>query len=104
MRSRAKNSSLRATIERVYDHVHLALWSVLIAFLLFFAFVVLPKAPAEQARHHAMRILQNEAEYDFYCRDWGLIPGTRRYAQCVSDLTQFRHKVEKQFVEDNEPF
>ncbi len=99
-----KNSSLRARIERVYDHVHLALWSALIVFLLFFALFILPNVPAEQARQKAIRILQNEAEYNFYCRGWGLMPGTRLYAQCLADLAQFRRKVEKQFVEDNEPF
>ena len=99
-----KNSSLRATIERVYDRVHLALWLLLIAFLLFFSLFILPNVPAEQARQKALRILQNEAEYEFYCRGWGLTPGTRLYAQCLADLGQFRRKVEKQFVEDNEPF
>jgi hypothetical protein len=78
-----KDSSLRARIGRVYDLVHLALWSLLMAFLLFFALVVLPKVPAQQARQQAVRMLQNEAEYDSYCRGWGLMPGTRLYAQCL---------------------
>jgi hypothetical protein len=98
-----KNSSLRARIGQVYDHVHLALWSSLIAFLLFFTLIVLPKVPAQQARHQAMRMLQNEAEYDAYCRGWGLMPGTRLYAQCLTDLAQFRRSVERQFAEDNGP-
>ncbi len=98
-----KNSSLRARIGRVYDQVHLALWSGLIAFLLFFAFIVLPRVPGEQSRQQAMRLLQDEAEYDAYCRGWGLAPGTRIYAQCLTDLAQFRRSAEKQFVENNGP-
>jgi hypothetical protein len=98
-----KDSSLRARIGRVYDLLHLALWSLLIAFLLFFALIVLPKVPARQARQQAMRMLQNEAEYDAYCRGWGLMPGTRLYAQCLTDLAQFRRSVETQFVENNGP-
>jgi hypothetical protein len=36
--------------------------------LLFFALIVLPRVPAEQARQQAMRLLQDEAEYDAYGR------------------------------------
>jgi len=98
-----KDSSLRARIGRAYDLVHLALWSSLIAFLLFFALIVLPNVPGRQARQQAMRMLQNEAEYDAYCRGWGLMPGTRLYAQCLTELAQFRRSVETQFADNNGP-
>jgi len=98
-----KDSSLRARVGRVYDLVHLALWSLLIAFLLFFALIVLPNVPGRQAKQQAMRMLQNQAEYDAYCRGWGLMPGTRLYAQCFTYLAQFRRSVETQFADNNGP-
>lgn len=88
---------------RLYDHVELALWASLVAGLIVFALFVLPGIPAAQQRSEAAQAAAFERQCDFYCTRWGMPAGTRRHAQCMSDLRQFRASVEKALAED-EPF
>ena len=62
-----KDSSLRARIGRVYDLVHLALWSLLIAFLLFFALVVLPNVPGRQATQRRLPCRAKRGDLEDLC-------------------------------------
>jgi hypothetical protein len=88
---------------RLYEHIELALWASLIAALVVFALFVLPGIPAAQQRAEAAQAAAFERECDFYCARWGMPAGTRRHAQCMSDLRQFRANVVKALAEDD-PF
>ncbi len=86
----------------VYDHVHLALWASLIAFLVYFGVVVVPHIPAAQARFQRHRIEEIRAEHEFYCNKWGMLAPSRAHAQCLLDLQAFRAQVEKRIYDEND--
>ena len=86
---------------RVYDHVELGLWAMLVAGLIVFVAFVAPGIPAAQQRSAAERQAAFEHECDFYCARWGMGPGTRGYSKCASDLHQFRESVVKQLAADD---
>jgi hypothetical protein len=93
----------RLIIEQVYDNLHHALWAVVIAGLFFFVAFDVPRLPEMQARYQAQRALEIEGEHDFYCRKWGMVPGSGKHNLCMSDLQQFRRSVEKR-IEDESLF
>jgi hypothetical protein len=90
----------RMVVEKAYDQVNLALWAGLCAVLIFFALFVAPNIPASRAKYSHFKAAQDETEHEFYCKRWGMLPGTMKYQQCMADLLQFRRSVEKQVVED----
>ena len=91
---------MRSVVQRGYDSVHLALWSLLIAGVICFAAFVVPNLPKTRALYEAQRAAQIEAEHDFYCRRWRMVPGSGMYQGCMSDLQQFRHNVEQRLADD----
>jgi len=92
-----------ALLDRLYEHVELAMWASLVAGLIVFALFVVPGIPAAQHRIEVARSAAFEHQCDFYCARWGMPAGTPRHAQCMTDLRQFRESVVKTLAED-EPF
>jgi hypothetical protein len=92
--------SWRTIAGKVYDHVNMALWASLCAVIIFFVLFVAPNVSAYNAEYETDRATQHEIEHDFYCRRWGMLPGTTRYGRCKSDLGQFRRSVEQQVSEE----
>ena len=88
-------------LEQIYDNVHIALWSTLITALIFFAIFVVPNIPAARRSYEATRALELASERDFYCRKWGLIPGSAHYRTCMIDLQEYRKKVERRLMEES---
>ncbi len=91
-----------ATLGLLHDHVHLALWASLIAFLVYFGIVVVPNIPAAQARFQRHRIQEIRAEHEFYCNKWGMVAPSRAHDQCILDLQAFRAQVENRIYDEND--
>lgn len=95
------HTRIRSLVQRGYDSIHLALWSLLIAGVICFVAFVVPNLPKARTLYEAQRAAQIEAEHDFYCRRWRMVPGTETYRGCMSDLQQFRHSVEQRLVDES---
>ncbi len=96
-----REQNWRVLVGKIYDYVNNVLWAALCAALIFFAVFVAPNVSAIHAAYQADRIVQNEREYDFYCRRFDMLPVTSRYAHCMSDLAQFRRSIERQVAEES---
>jgi hypothetical protein len=59
-------------VQSIYDHVHLALWATLAAFVAFFVAFVAPRLPQTAARAEALRIQEIAQENEGYCAKWAL--------------------------------
>jgi hypothetical protein len=57
-------------ITNIYDTVHIALWSILIAAIIFFSLFTLPKIWPVQAQLEVQRIQEIAAENRRYCEKW----------------------------------
>ncbi len=90
-----------AALENIGEKLDTALWSLLIAFLIFFALFVAPRVPENQARQERIRALQDAAELDGYCQKLGKAPGTHEHTLCTLDLQEFRNKIERRIAADN---
>ncbi|HZP79304.1 MAG TPA: hypothetical protein VFB45_24435 [Pseudolabrys sp.] len=98
------NKRTWAVIENAGQKVDLALWSLLIAFLIFFALFVAPRVPENQARQERIHIRQVTAENSSYCAKWGMAPGSHQHTLCTMDLQELRAKIERQFAAENGSF
>ena len=65
-----------ALLDRLYEHVELAMWASLVAGLIVFALFVVPGIPAAQHRIEVARSAAFEHQCDFYCARWGMPAGT----------------------------
>ena len=92
-----KSNGTLAFVQSIYDHVHLALWATLVAFV-FLAFVV-PRLPEAVARAEALRIQEIAEENEGYCAKWQMGLGTNMHDQCVFDLQELRAKVENRIAD-----
>lgn len=99
MKRPAMKADIRAIFQRTYDTVETALWSGLVAFVIYFAIFIAPQIPKNQAIQEAARLHAIAEEHAFYCEKWGKHAGTREHALCALDLQAYRAKVERQFVE-----
>jgi hypothetical protein len=90
-----------AVIESIGDKVDTALWSLLIAFLIFFGIFVAPRVPENQAKQERIRALQEAAELSAYCQKFGKVPGTHEHTLCTLDLQEFRGKIEQRIAVQN---
>ncbi len=89
-------------VSQLYDIMHIALWSLLIAFIIFFCVFTLPRMPQLAAEMQAKRILEIAAENRSYCEKLGIVPGSRKYAACIMDLDELRAKIYQRA--SDEPF
>lgn len=97
-----RHQRIAAVLRQTHWNVELALFSMLIAGLVLFVVLVLPRMPQARAKYEAERAAQIEAEHDFYCRRWRMTRGSEIYRGCMADLQRFRRSVEKQLAEDFE--
>jgi hypothetical protein len=87
-----KSNGTLAVVQSIYDHVHLALWAILAALVVFFLAFILPKLPEAHARAEALRIQEIAQENEDYCAKWQMGLGTKMHDQCISDLQELRWK------------
>jgi hypothetical protein len=89
-----KSNGTLTLVQSIYDHVHLALWATLAAFVAFFLGFTAPRLPEAAARAEALRIQEITQENEGYCAKWLMGLGTRMHDQCISDLQEIRWKIQ----------
>jgi hypothetical protein len=94
-----KSNGSLALAQSIYDHVHLALWAILTAFVAFFLAFIAPKPPEIAARAEALRIQEISQENENYCAKWQMGPGTKMHDQCVFDLQELRAEAQNRFAD-----
>lgn len=94
-----KSNGTLALLQSIYDSVHLALWAILAAFVIFFLAFIAPKLPEVAARAEALRSQEILQENEGYCAKWQMGPGTKMHDQCISDLQELRAKVQNRFAD-----
>ncbi len=95
-----KSNDSLALARSIYDNVHLALWAILVAFVLYFLAFIAPNLPEAAAQAERFRIQEIAAEHDQYCAKWQMGAGTKMHNQCILDLQEFRAKVEKRIADE----
>ncbi len=88
-----KSNGTLTIVQSIYDHVHLALWATLAAFVVFFLAFIAPRLPAAAARAEALRIQEIAQENEGYCTKWQMGLGTEMHDQCLLDLQELRWKI-----------
>jgi hypothetical protein len=86
---------IREIASRVYDNIEIAMWAMLLAFVIYFITFVLPKLPEIQAQRTRVRVEEIGAENASLCEKLSIKRGTDKYNQCLLDVGEFRSKVEK---------
>ncbi len=94
-----KSNGTLAIVQSIYDHVHLALWATLAAFVLFFLAFIVPRLPEAAARAERLRTQEISQENESYCAKWQMGLGTKMHDQCVSDLQELRWKAQNRFAD-----
>jgi hypothetical protein len=94
-----KSNGTLALVQSIYDHVHLALWAILAAFVVFFLALIAPRLPEAYARAEALRIQEITQENEDYCAKWQMGLGTKMHDQCISDLQELRSKAQNRFAD-----
>ena len=89
-----------ALVRTVYDEVHLALWGLLIAFVIYFAVFVAPNLPELDAAAERLRLHAIADENEAYCAKWRMGPGTATHTECLMDLQALRVHIERQLEAD----
>ena len=95
----SKSNGTLALVQSIYDHVHLALWVILAAFVVFFLAFIAPRLPEAAARAEALRIKEISQENEGYCAKWQMGPRTKMHDECIFDLQELRAKIEKRFAD-----
>jgi hypothetical protein len=91
-------------IQKIYDDVHAALWAILLAFLLWFSAIVVPRLPQIHARAEMLHDHEIATEQDMYCEQLGMGPKTPTYRKCVSSLEDYRAKIQQHIADENGVF
>jgi hypothetical protein len=94
--------STKQKISKVYDYVHVMLWSGLAALLIFFALYTLPNVRAFQAEMQAARIIDMAAEDEALCTRLAMGKGTPAHDQCLPAVQEFRAAVVKRLADDSD--
>jgi hypothetical protein len=89
----------RETVSRVYDHIEVALWAILFAFVIYFIAFVMPDVSETQAQRQIIRVQEIVAENEAFCEKLDLKRGTSKYNQCLLDIGQFRLNAEKRVLD-----
>lgn len=95
-------NAIRQRVLHIYDTVHIALWASLSAALIMFAAFGLPQALKGEKVFEAQRAHAIESEDAFYCRRWGMAPGSGRHQMCMSDLERLRASVAQRLADDSD--
>jgi hypothetical protein len=94
-----KSNGTLTLVQSIYDHVHLALWATLAAFVAFFLAFTAPRLPEATARAEALRIQEIAQENEGYCAKWQMGLGTKMHDQCTSDLQELRWKIQDRLAD-----
>jgi hypothetical protein len=94
-----KSNGTLGLVQSIYDHVHLALWATLAAFVVFFLTFIAPRLPQAAARAEALRIQEIAQENEAYCAKWQMGLGTKMHDQCISDVQELRWKAANRFAD-----
>src|ERR1035437_2269151 len=97
-----KSSKARELVSRIYDNVEIALWAMLLAFVVSFVAFILPKVPEIRAQGERIQADEMVAENASICVTQHRIRANEMYNQCLLDVGAFRVKVEKRFNDQNE--
>jgi hypothetical protein len=89
----------REIVSRVYDHIEVALWAILFAFVIYFIAFVMPDVSETQAQRQIIRVQEIAAENEAFCEKLDLKRGTSKYNQCLLDIGQFRLNAEKRVLD-----
>jgi hypothetical protein len=84
---------------RVYDHIEIALWAILFAFVMYFIVFVMPNVSETQAQREISRVQEIAAENAAFCEKLDIKRGTNKYSQCLLDIGQFRLNAEKRVLD-----
>jgi hypothetical protein len=99
-----KSNGILTLVQSIYDHVHLALWATLAAFVALFLAFIAPRLPEAAARAEALRIHEITQENEGYCAKWQMGLGTKMHDQCISDLQELRWKIQDRLATDQLDF
>jgi hypothetical protein len=94
-----KSNGTLTLVQSIYDHVHLALWATMAAFVAFFLAFTAPRLPEVAARAEALRIQEIAQENEGYCARWQMGLGTKLHDQCTSDLRELRWKIKDRLAD-----
>jgi hypothetical protein len=97
-----KSFKTREIVSHVYDNVEIALWAMLLAFVIYFVAFILPKLPEIQAQQERIRLEEIAVENASLCEELGTKRGTDKYTQCLLAVGAFRAKVEKYLYDGND--
>jgi hypothetical protein len=94
-----KSSKTREIVNRAHDHAEIALWAILLSFVIYFFVFILPNVSETQAQRERIRVQQNAAEHAAFCEKLDIKRGTTKYDQCLLDIGQFRFNAEKRVLD-----
>lgn len=94
-----KSNGNLAIARSIYDTVNLALWAILVAFVVFFLAFIAPRLPEAAAKAERFRVQEITQENEGYCAKWQMGFGTKMHDQCVSDLQELRAKVQNRLAD-----
>lgn len=97
-----KSDKILDLVIRVYDNVEIGLWSILLAFVIFFIVFVVPILPAMRAQYQRVRAREIADENALYCKRLNMKVGTQTYNDCLLVLGDFRLKVEQRIYNDSD--
>jgi len=90
---------MREVASRVYHHVEIALWAILLAFVIYFIAFEMPNVSETQAQREIIRVQEIAAENAAFCEKLDMKRGTDKYNQCLLDIGQFRLNAEKRVLD-----
>jgi hypothetical protein len=89
-----------AIIRQVYDTVHMTLWALLVAGVLFLLLNI-PRMLEARVIAEARRVQEISQENKLYCEKWGMRAGTHEHLMCMMDLDAIRAEVEQRIADDS---
>ena len=87
-------------IRQIYDTVHMALWALLVAGMVFLLLHI-PQMRDARAIAEAQRVQEISQENKLYCEKWGMRAGTHEHLICTMDLDAIRAKVEQRIADES---
>jgi hypothetical protein len=90
---------MREVASRVYHQVEIALWAILLAFVIYFIAFEMPNVSETQAQREIIRVQEIAAENAAFCEKLDMKRGTDKYNQCLLDIGQFRLNAEKRVLD-----
>jgi hypothetical protein len=98
--TRYLSRNARTIIHQIYDTLHMALWALGIAWVVFLLLHI-PQMRDALAIAEAQRVLEISQENKFFCEKWGMRAGTHEHLICTMDLDAIRAKVEQRIADDS---